>query len=252
MTELLPINTNSNISLTTVEISELTGKRHDHVMRDTKDILIELYGDGGLPKFGETYIHPQNQQKYPCYRLHKRELLILVSGYSVTLRAKIIDKLEEMESFFSNSKIQNAQREEFELQILGLKYCADILNYSESTKLELVHALYENTGISTSLLPDYTRSVRITGSASDLLKKNDCAMSAVAFNKLLIANGILKEKERTGGKGTVKKFKTLTAAGLEYGQNDASKHNPRETQPHYYEDTFMDLFIMITQEVEVE
>lgn len=251
MNELLPINTNSNISLTTVEISELTGKRHDNIMRDTKKMLVELYSDSGLLNFEERY-NAADGNVHPCYRLPKRELLVLVSGYSVTLRAKIIDRLEEIESFFKNKKFENAQREDFELQMIGLKYCADILNYSESTKLELVHALYEHTGVSTSLLPDYTRSVRVTCSASDLLKKNDCAMSAVAFNKLLIANGLLEEKERSGRKGKSKKFKTLTKTGLEYGQNDASKHNPREIQPHYYEDTFMDLFTMVTQEVEVE
>lgn len=31
-------------SMATVEIAELTNKRHDHVMRDTKVMLTELYG----------------------------------------------------------------------------------------------------------------------------------------------------------------------------------------------------------------
>jgi len=59
MNELLPINTNSNISLTTVEISELTGKRHDNVMRDTKTMLTELYGEGDALKFEGIYLKEQ-------------------------------------------------------------------------------------------------------------------------------------------------------------------------------------------------
>ena len=43
------------ISLTTIEIAELTGKRHDNVFRDTKSMLMELYGRGGVLSFEETY-----------------------------------------------------------------------------------------------------------------------------------------------------------------------------------------------------
>ncbi len=99
----------------------------------------------------------------------------------------------------------------------------------------------------TASLPVYTPDVKTTFSASDLLKKNDCPMSAAAFNKLLVANGFLEERERTASKGRIKRFKALTEAGLKYGQNDASKHNPRAVHPHYFEDSFMDLFTLVTQ-----
>jgi phage regulator Rha-like protein len=76
------------------EIAELTGKRHDHVMRDIEAQLGPL---GGLPRFGDTYRNEQNGQEYPCYKLPYRETMILVSGYSVELRAKIIDRWMELE-----------------------------------------------------------------------------------------------------------------------------------------------------------
>lgn len=79
------------------EIAELTGKRHDHVMRDIREMLIELHGEGGLPKFGGTYLNEQNNQRYPLFDLPKRETLILVSGYNLTMRAKIIDRWQELE-----------------------------------------------------------------------------------------------------------------------------------------------------------
>ncbi|EJF75609.1 rha family phage regulatory protein [Bartonella sp. DB5-6] len=78
------------------EIAELCGKRHDHVMRDIKKILEELYTEGGLPKFGGTYLDKQGKSQN-CYHLPKRECLILVSGYNMTLRAKIIDRWQELE-----------------------------------------------------------------------------------------------------------------------------------------------------------
>lgn len=32
------------------EIAELTGKRHDHVMRDIRKMLVELHGEEALPR----------------------------------------------------------------------------------------------------------------------------------------------------------------------------------------------------------
>ena len=43
--------------------------------------------------FEQTQINEQNGQAYPIYRLPKRETLILVSGYSVQMRARTIDTL---------------------------------------------------------------------------------------------------------------------------------------------------------------
>lgn len=86
------------LTMTSRDIAELTGKRHDHVMRDIRLMLVELHGDGGVPSFGDTYRNPQNGQEYPVFRLPRREVEILVTGYSITLRAKVIDRLRELES----------------------------------------------------------------------------------------------------------------------------------------------------------
>ena len=101
----------TGITITSLEIAELTGKRHDNVMHDVETQLREvLGGDGGLLKFKETYIHPQNKQSYKCYRLPKREALIVVSGYNAKLRAMIIDRLEYLENQVM-SRILNNQQE---------------------------------------------------------------------------------------------------------------------------------------------
>lgn len=147
---------NQHKTMSSLEIAELTSKRHDHVMRDIKNMLAELYpdemppdprsGDGSKMKTGKklvahdadqyhrydrtqykfltkgtidlvmefgkasttreqyqakpnflgSYLDAQNQKR-PCYYLPKRECLILVSGYKVSLRAKIIDRWQELE-----------------------------------------------------------------------------------------------------------------------------------------------------------
>jgi len=95
MNELIVSKNESTMS--TIEIAELTGKRHDHVLRDTRNMLIELYSEG-VTNFGDTYIHPQNNEEYKIYRLPKREALILTTGYSIIQRAAIIDRWQELEA----------------------------------------------------------------------------------------------------------------------------------------------------------
>ncbi|WP_375674901.1 Rha family transcriptional regulator [Bartonella sp. AP9QHHD] len=98
-------------TMSSVEIAELCDKQHKNVMRDIKKMLEELYPESTAPKFGvsdfselkfepakflSTYVDEQGKPR-PCYNLPKRECLILVSGYSTTLRAKIIDRWQELE-----------------------------------------------------------------------------------------------------------------------------------------------------------
>lgn len=54
------------------EIAELTGKRHDHMMRDIRAMLVDLNSEGGVPSFGDTHTNDQNGQFYPIFRLPKR------------------------------------------------------------------------------------------------------------------------------------------------------------------------------------
>ena len=125
-------------------------------------------------------------------------------------------------------------------------FVLDKLKCSESSKLEVVHKIHEDCNVPTKYLPVYTGNTKPTFSAKDLLKQNSLNVSPIAFNRLMLSKGLLEEKERTSKKG-IKKFKALTPEGLKYGQNDTSKHNPREVQPHYFDDSFVDLFNLINQ-----
>ncbi len=75
------------------EIAELTGKEHKHVLRDIDNMLISLGSKIGPGSYTDTSGDPRR-----CFDLPKRETLILVSGYSVAMRAKIIDRWQELEA----------------------------------------------------------------------------------------------------------------------------------------------------------
>jgi len=80
------------------EIAEMTGKNHADVLRDIRNMLLELTGDtSGLSKFAASYLDSQNRSQ-PCFSLPKRETLILTSGYSIAQRARIIDRWQALES----------------------------------------------------------------------------------------------------------------------------------------------------------
>ncbi len=89
--------TGMSLTMSGREIAELTGKEHRNVMRDIRTMLEELHGEGGVLSFEQSYTNEQ-RKKQPCFSLPKRETLILVSGYNIQMRAKIIDRWQELEA----------------------------------------------------------------------------------------------------------------------------------------------------------
>ncbi|WP_421955643.1 Rha family transcriptional regulator [Polaromonas sp.] len=81
--------------MTSREIAELTGKRHDHVMRDIHYMLNAL-GEKDVPKFGAIYLDDYGREQ-PMLALPKDLTLTLVSGYSIPLRHRIVTRWLELE-----------------------------------------------------------------------------------------------------------------------------------------------------------
>ncbi len=79
--------------MSSVEIAELTGKGHKNVLADIRKTLIEL-GKAVAENSAAAFVEGPNNSKreIEVFNLPKRETLILVSGYSVAMRAKIIDR----------------------------------------------------------------------------------------------------------------------------------------------------------------
>lgn len=95
MTQFNQVLVVGSLTMSSVEIAELMGKQHAHVMRDIKKMFDELNLD--VSRFGGIYLDSY-QRENPVFNLPKRECLILVSGYNVQLRAKIIDRWQALEA----------------------------------------------------------------------------------------------------------------------------------------------------------
>ena len=97
------MNLNKNLSviataeektMTSREIAALTGSKHDSVLKTIRALV-----ERGVVFGNETpYTHPQNGQTYTEFSLDYRNTMVVVSGYSAELRAKIIDRWQELEA----------------------------------------------------------------------------------------------------------------------------------------------------------
>ena len=82
------------LTMSSREIAELTNSSHDNVLKTIRRLKEE-----GVVSGNETpYIHPQNGQTYKEFLLSFRDTMVIVSGYSSELRARIIDRWQELEA----------------------------------------------------------------------------------------------------------------------------------------------------------
>lgn len=85
-------------TMSSLEISELTGKRHAHILRDIRNLLEQGVDQTNFGLMFDIRHLPNNaERKIPFYQLTKKGCLILASGYSAILREKIINRWEELE-----------------------------------------------------------------------------------------------------------------------------------------------------------
>ena len=102
MTELMSIKE----TMSSLQIAEITGKQHAHVMRDIRNLLEQGIDESnfGLTSYTDCYDRQQ-----ACYELSKKGCLILASGYNALLREKIINRWEELELQYHNGGFQIPQ-----------------------------------------------------------------------------------------------------------------------------------------------
>lgn len=107
-------------------IAELTGKQHPHVKRDIEHMLAELAGDAS--SFAHIYLDSMNRAQAE-YRLERREVEVLLTGYSIPLRAKVIDRLHELEQAQQAPRVRRNLYE-------ALRLTADLEEQKEAPRLQ--------------------------------------------------------------------------------------------------------------------
>ena len=179
--------------MTSLEIAEITGKKHAHVMRDIRS-LIEQGVNGS--NFGLVNYKDKKGEVRPMFELTPKGCLILASGYDALLREKIINKLEELEknhreqyqvpqSFSEALMLAAKQQEKIEQQQLAL----------ESKNKEIVQLSATITEMQPKVsYVDTILSCKETVTTTQIAQ--DYGQSAKAFNILLRNFGV---QHKVGG-----------------------------------------------------
>lgn len=93
--------TKEPITMTSLELVDFINAqegRQDLTHANFMAKVPKVLGEGGVIQFQDTYVHPQNGQTYPCYRLPKREACLMAMSYSYELQAKVFDRMTELEA----------------------------------------------------------------------------------------------------------------------------------------------------------
>lgn len=138
--------------------------------------------------------------------------------------------------------IKNTFKDKVEGSMIWVRGISELLHLNDVSKLALVKQVAEPLGLPT---PNYVQSKGVLKSAKELLKAKDCGISSIAFNKLAVKAGLLEDKTRNSSHGEIKHFKSITAKGGVYGENQVNPNNPKEIQPLWYEDKFDEVIKII-------
>ena len=129
-----------------------------------------------------------------------------------------------------------------------------LLKPAPSCQMAMLTKIAQNNGLDPKFLPGYAvdaapdaagGSSMPTKSATALLKDNGIRVSPAAFNRALEAKGFLKQLQRKNSRQEMVPFWSVTDKGMAYGKNLTSPQSPRETQPHWYVDRFLELAALV-------
>jgi len=91
------IATLDTITVTSRQIAEFAGKRHDDILRSIRKMFANIGESGRLRKFAESYLNEQGKEQ-PEYVFPKREALFVASKYRDEIRIQLVDYIAKLEA----------------------------------------------------------------------------------------------------------------------------------------------------------
>lgn len=169
----------SKEKMSSLEVAELTGKQHAHIMRDIRALLDQGVSESN---FGLTSYKDEQGKERPMYQLTKKGSLILASGYNAVLREKIIDRWEALETGNATPMCQQPKLPTDYLSALKALVTSEeqkqALMLENKQQQERIEELEEQTAYVRLVLRS-TSTICVTQIAQDY------GMSAIRFNATL-------------------------------------------------------------------
>lgn len=212
MTNITILN-NETKTMSSLEIAELTGKDHGSiVMRDIRNMLEELKLDAC--NFAATYTDKSNRQS-KCYNLPKRETMILVSGYSIKLRAKIVDRWEELEQAIDAIAESKTHEEALNIATLA-KQSRELLRVGHTNLTSVIQSNKDTIGGGIWCQSNIQRlaSIIVLGDAPKVVKEYEDNPNGLAPRDYMAENAMLEELMAYDR--TLAKIETMADLGMSY------------------------------------
>lgn len=166
------LSTVTNQTMSSREIAQLTGKRHDNVIRDIKKMLWEL--ELSHLKFEGTYFDSQNKERKE-FLLNRELCECLLTGYNAKLRMAVLRRWHELEEAQAPKVPQTLSE--------ALQLAADQAKQLElqAPKVAFVEKLVERNGLM---------------NATQVAQKH--GLSATKLNKILVELGVYNRLVKRG------------------------------------------------------
>lgn len=260
-------------TMPSVDIAEMTGKRHSDVMRSIRAMELTWIKISER-KFASASYKDEQGKPRPMYLLDYRECMYIATKFNDEARAKLILRWDELEKE-DRAKESNALPDPTDsgaahtiheliewvgaLQRLG--------GADKALTLELMKKIAEEKGlpmvdipVSTENTPaekrpciekltpspakekDKCKIVRKAYTLTDLLKIHGKKYTAAQFNQLLIEKGFMEIRYKNG-----EPYKAIALKGLKYGVNSTRIDYPDTLLPVWYSDTFPRLVELIEE-----
>lgn len=114
---------NFKVAMTSLQVAEITGKQHSHIMRDIRDEISKLGEEIGQSIFGLTSYTDKSNRQSEMYNLSRDGAMQLGARYDATTRYKMIQRINELEQIIG----------EKEKLLLGL-FSGDVMVVANSHK----------------------------------------------------------------------------------------------------------------------
>lgn len=173
------ISVNSEITMTSLEVAQLTSKEHKSILRDIRDESDKL-GELAQHIFVLSNYLDKNNQQRPMYRLNRKGVLQLGARYSAETRFKLISKVEEL----SRPKTLT-QKELLIMQLESLEKIEKLEEENQIQKQVIAEFKPIKEYVDTILTSEDTMTITQIGA--------DYGLSAKTLNKILYENRIIRK-----------------------------------------------------------
>ena len=171
------MNRNENKTMTSLEVAEITGKKHRNILSDIRDEISKLGEERGRLIFQQSYYTNLQNKQQPMFKLNLDGIMQLGARYNAEIRYKLIQIAKE--------KLQPKQYTTKELLLMQLESIEKIerLELENKQKQEVIE--YQKPKV------EYTDNVLKSETLINISQiAKDFGLSGIKLNKILCENKI--------------------------------------------------------------